>query len=362
MSNIEIKSVYKQYSDNIILDNINLTVKEKELLVIVGPSGCGKTTLLRILAGLETADSGEVFIDGRSVTNLPPRQRGVAMVFQNYALYPHLRVFQNIAVPLKLRKLGKQLIKNKVSSVAKILQIEDLLNRKPSQLSGGQKQRVTIARAIVRDPKLLLLDEPFSGLDARLRNEMRTELSKLHLSIGSTTVHVTHDHTEAMSLGDKIVVMNKGRILQCGFPCQVYKNPSNVFVAQFIGYPKINILKGEIIPRNNGYTFTYNNFNLSFSKVPSSFTHQSQVIIGLRPENITLTKNNSDHNMTKKGIIKIIEQLGSETIIIASIDGLDFNIKVFGDIAFRIGDQIEFGFNRERVLFFDPETENLLGS
>ena len=244
MAFIDLKNISKQYSSssNRVVNNVNLEVQEGEFLVLVGPSGCGKSTTLRMIAGLEEISEGEIYIDGKLVNNIPPKDRDIAMVFQNYALYPHMSVFENLAFGLKLRKLKKEEIKERVNYAAKILEIEDLLDRKPKQLSGGQRQRVAVGRAIVRNPKVFLFDEPLSNLDAKLRVQMRVEISRLHQRLETTVVYVTHDQVEAMTMGDRIVVMKDGVVQQVDMPLNIYNNPSNKFVAGFIGSPAMNFL------------------------------------------------------------------------------------------------------------------------
>ena len=243
MSNIKFTNIHKSFGTNKIINNFNLEGKEDEFLVLVGPSGCGKSTLLRMISGLESVDRGEIYLDNKLINNLIPSKREIAMVFQSYALYPHMNVFENMAFGLKMEKIPKNEISQKVNNAAATLQIEDLLERKPKQLSGGQRQRVAIGRAITRSPKVFLFDEPLSNLDAALRSEMRVEISKLHKKMNSNIIYVTHDQVEAMTLADRIVVLNKGNIEQYGTPNEIYSDPNNIFVAEFIGSPKMNIIK-----------------------------------------------------------------------------------------------------------------------
>ena len=245
MSKIIIKNLEKSFGNNKVIENFNIDIKDREFIVLVGPSGCGKSTLLRMISGLESIDEGEIFLDGKLINNLIPSKRKIAMVFQSYALYPHMNVYENMSFGLKMEKISKDEINKKVNQAANILQIQDLLERKPKELSGGQKQRVAIGRAITRSPKVFLFDEPLSNLDAALRSEMRVEISKLHKKINSNMIYVTHDQVEAMTLADRIVVLNKGIIEQFGTPNDIYTNPNNIFVAEFIGSPKMNILKVE---------------------------------------------------------------------------------------------------------------------
>ena len=265
MSEVILKNVCKIYDGgNKVVTDANFTVKDKEFVVLVGPSGCGKTTTLRMIAGLEEISSGEIFIDGKLVNNLPPKDRDIAMVFQNYALYPHMTVYENMAFGLKLKKVDKKEIDVRVKEAAKILSLESYLDRKPKALSGGQRQRVAVGRAIVRKPKVFLFDEPLSNLDAKLRVQMRTEISKLHKQLGATMIYVTHDQTEAMTMGDRIVIMKDGIINQVDTPLNLYNNPVNQFVAGFIGSPAMNFLSGTISEKN-GLMFTSNNSEFKFN-------------------------------------------------------------------------------------------------
>ncbi len=268
MSKVVIKNLEKSFGDNKVINKFNINIKDGEFIVLVGPSGCGKSTLLRMVSGLESIDQGEIFLDTKLINNLIPSKREIAMVFQSYALYPHMNVFENMSFGLKMEKIPKNEIKEKVYNAAAILQIEDLLNRKPKQLSGGQRQRVAIGRAITRNPKVFLFDEPLSNLDAALRSEVRVEISKLHRKLKSNIIYVTHDQIEAMTLADRIVVLNKGIIEQFGTPNEIYNDPNNIFVAEFIGSPKMNIIKinkEQIINSNTINLFknkiTFENFN-----------------------------------------------------------------------------------------------------
>ena len=243
MATIELKNIEKSFGRNKVINKFNIKINDGEFIVLVGPSGCGKSTLLRMISGLETVDTGEIYLDNKLINNLIPSKREIAMVFQSYALYPHMNVFENMAFGLKMEKISKSEINQKVNNAAATLQIEDLLERKPKQLSGGQRQRVAIGRAITRSPKVFLFDEPLSNLDAALRSEMRVEISKLHKKMNSNIIYVTHDQVEAMTLADRIVVLNKGNIEQYGTPNEIYSDPNNIFVAEFIGSPKMNIIK-----------------------------------------------------------------------------------------------------------------------
>ena len=270
MSKIVIKNLEKSFGDNKVINKFNIDIKDGEFIVLVGPSGCGKSTLLRMFSGLESIDQGEIFLDTKLINNLIPSKREIAMVFQSYALYPHMNVFENMSFGLKMEKIPKNEIKEKVYNAAATLQIEDLLDRKPKQLSGGQRQRVAIGRAITRNPKVFLFDEPLSNLDAALRSEMRVEISKLHKKLKSNIIYVTHDQIEAMTLADRIVVLNKGIIEQFGTPNEIYNDPNNIFVAEFIGSPKMNIVKihkEQIINSNTIESVSYTHLTLPTKRI-----------------------------------------------------------------------------------------------
>ena len=325
MAFLKFEDIDKSYGQNNVISNFNLEVEKGEFVVLLGPSGCGKSTLLRMIAGLEIIDKGKIFLENNILNDLLPSKRQIAMVFQSYALYPHMNVFQNISFGLTSEKIQKDEIKQKVTEAAKILKIEELLDRRPKELSGGQRQRVAIGRAITRNPKLFLFDEPLSNLDAALRSEMRVEISKLHKRLKSNIVYVTHDQIEAMTLADKIVIMNKGNIEQFGSPEDIYNNPENIFVAEFIGNPKMNIIKIEkknIINKNSIRLF---DANIKFEN--SNF--ENELFIGIRPEDISL-ENESD--LALKVTIDLIENLGSEKIIYTHINGIEIRIKTTKNI------------------------------
>ena len=265
MSTVELKGIEKSFGTNKVINKFDIKIEHGEFIVLVGPSGCGKSTLLRMISGLESVDVGEIFLDEKLINNLIPSKREIAMVFQSYALYPHMNVYENMSFGLKTEKLDKKEIDKKVLAAAKTLQIEDLLDRKPRQLSGGQRQRVAIGRAITRNPKLFLFDEPLSNLDAALRSEMRVEISKLHKKLNTNMIYVTHDQVEAMTLADKIVILNKGIMEQYGTPDEIYNNPNNIFVAEFIGSPKMNILKIPKEKIKNGNTINIFNNDTQFN-------------------------------------------------------------------------------------------------
>ena len=302
MASIELKNIEKSFGTNKVINKFDIKINDGEFIVLVGPSGCGKSTLLRMISGLESVDVGEIYLDNKLINNLIPSKREIAMVFQSYALYPHMNVFENMAFGLKMEKISKSEISQKVNNAAATLQIEDLLERKPKQLSGGQRQRVAIGRAITRSPKVFLFDEPLSNLDAALRSEMRVEISKLHKKMNSNIIYVTHDQVEAMTLADRIVVLNKGNIEQYGTPNEIYSDPNNIFVAEFIGSPKMNIIK-----INKEHISNLNTFHLFNNKITfDNLEFKDEIYIGIRPEDISL-KNNHEIKIDAK--IDLVENL-----------------------------------------------------
>ena len=320
MAFLKFEDIDKSFGENNVIRKFNLEVEKGKFLVLLGPSGCGKSTLLRMIAGLEKIDKGKIILENSLLNDLLPSKRQIAMVFQSYALYPHMNVSQNISFGLTTEKISKDEIKRKVTEAAKILKIEELLDRKPKELSGGQRQRVAIGRAITRNPKLFLFDEPLSNLDAALRSEMRVEISKLHKRLKSNIVYVTHDQIEAMTLADKIVIMNKGKIEQFGSPDDIYNNPRNIFVAEFIGNPKMNIIKIDKKDIINKNTFKLLNSNIHFENL----NIEQEIYIGIRPEDISL-ENKSE--IAVEITIDLIENLGSEKIIYAHINDTEIRIK-----------------------------------
>ena len=320
MAFLKFVDIDKSFGENNVISKFNLEVEKGKFIVLLGPSGCGKSTLLRMIAGLEKIDNGKILLENNLLNDLLPSKRQIAMVFQSYALYPHMSVFENISFGLKSEKISKNEIKVKVIEAAKTLKIEELLDRRPKELSGGQRQRVAIGRAITRNPKLFLFDEPLSNLDAALRSEMRVEISKLHKKLKSNIVFVTHDQIEAMTLADKIVIMNRGKIEQFDSPEEIYNNPKNIFVAEFIGSPKMNILKIEGINIINKNTVRIFNNDVNFEN--SNFN--KKVYMGIRPEDISFEKNSE---ISIEINIDLIENLGSEKIIYTYLDGTEIRIK-----------------------------------
>ena len=349
MSKIVIKNLEKSFGDNKVINKFNIDIKDGEFIVLVGPSGCGKSTLLRMISGLESIDQGEIYLDTKLINNLIPSKREIAMVFQSYALYPHMNVFENMSFGLKMEKIPKNEIHDKVKSAAATLQIEDLLERKPKQLSGGQRQRVAIGRAITRNPKVFLFDEPLSNLDAALRSEMRVEISKLHKKLKSNIIYVTHDQIEAMTLADRIVVLNNGIIEQFGTPNDIYSDPNNIFVAEFIGSPKMNIIK-----INKDQIINSNTIELFKNKITfENFEFKDEIYLGVRPENISI----KDDNEIKLDVkVDLIENLGFEKIIYTKISGNEIIIKSSENVT---GQSSKISFSKDKVLFFDKSKKRI---
>ena len=320
MAFLKFEDIDKSFGENNVISKFNLEVEKGKFIVLLGPSGCGKSTLLRMIAGLEKIDHGKILLENNLLNDLLPSKRQIAMVFQSYALYPHMSVFENISFGLKSEKISKNQIKDKVVEASKTLKIEELLDRRPKELSGGQRQRVAIGRAITRNPKLFLFDEPLSNLDAALRSEMRVEISKLHKKLKSNIVYVTHDQVEAMTLADKIVIMNKGKIEQSGNPDDIYSNPNNIFVAEFIGNPKMNIFKVEAKDIVNKNTFKLFKNEIKFENL----NFENELYVGIRPEDISF-ENNSE--ITAEISVDLIENLGSEKIIYSHLNNTEIRIK-----------------------------------
>lgn len=348
MAQVELKNVTKIYDKNKIIDDVNLTVKDKEFLVLVGSSGCGKSTLLRMIAGLEDITQGEIYIDDKCVNNVHPKERDIAFVFQNYALYPHMSVYENMAFPLKMRKMSKKDIDIKVKEATEILNLTDLLQRKPRQLSGGQRQRVALGRAIVRNPKVFLMDEPLSNLDAKLRVQMRAEIKKLHKKLQTTFIYVTHDQTEALTMGDRIAVIDKGIIQQIGTPLEVYNNPVNKFVGGFLGSPSMNFIPSEI--KDGCIRINNSSFNLT-EEQKNKLLGNKQVLVAIRPESF----NSLNSNFSFEVNVDISEILGNEQIAyfktneILSSAILPTNVDT--------SKPVKLSINTNDLLFFDVENE-----
>lgn len=365
MADLSLKHIYKVYPGNVTaVKDFNLEIKDKEFIVFVGPSGCGKSTTLRMIAGLEEISDGELYIGDTLVNNMQPKDRDIAMVFQNYALYPHMTVYENIAFGLKLRKMPKDQIDNKVKEAAKILNIENLLDRKPKALSGGQRQRVALGRAIVREPKVFLMDEPLSNLDAKLRVQMRTEIAKLHKRLQTTFVYVTHDQTEAMTMGSRIVVMKDGIVQQVATPQEIYANPVNVFVAGFIGSPQMNFVDAKIEDRNGSLYLT---FDKCVVKLPENMAKtlrekgyvEKEVIFGVRPENLNISKEYVEANKdyTIRTTVEVRELMGAESYLYLSTGKYALTTRVEGTPDVQVGASLDVAMDISKIHIFDKDTE-----
>jgi multiple sugar transport system ATP-binding protein len=353
MATIVFKNVTKKYGKSTAINHINLEVKEGEFMVLVGPSGCGKSTLLRMIAGLEEIDEGQLYIDGNMVNDLPPKDRDIAIVFQNYALYPHMTAYENLAFGLKIRGVDKATIKNKVEQVAVTLEITELLQRKPKDMSGGQRQRVAIGRAIVRDPKVFLFDEPLSNLDAKLRTQMRLEIADLHKKLKTTIVYVTHDQVEAMTLGDRVAVMNKGEVSQIGTLQELYKHPANIFVAGFIGSPAMNFIEGMIKTIDGKAVFmtTDASICIPISSI-KNMVKSEEVTLGIRPEHISIGKIKDVSGHSFQATILHIERMGYENFITAEVTGSRWIIRTVDGDDLGEGSQVWCTLDADHFHFF----------
>ena len=379
MASVSLQHIYKVYAGGVTaVSDFNLDIKDKDCIVLVGPSGCGKSTTLRMVAGLEEISEGELYINGKLMNDVAPKDRDIAMVFQNYALYPHMTVYENMAFSLKLRKESKDVIDKKVREAAEILDITQYLDRKPKALSGGQRQRVALGRAIVREPKVFLLDEPLSNLDAKLRAQMRTELSKLHQKLGTTFIYVTHDQTEAMTMGDRIVVMKDGLIQQVDTPQRLYDLPCNMFVAGFIGSPQMNFIDSVIGKNEKGY---YVEFGSEDTKTRRGVKYQiplpaakvegkgledyvgKEVVMGIRPEDVhdepRLLEEFADCKV--KANVEVTEMMGAETFLYVDVEGFKFTARVEPSSTAHPGDEgIEIALENTKIHLFDKETERTI--
>ena len=378
MASLSLRNVYKKYPGGVVaVSDFNLEIKDKEFIILVGPSGCGKSTTLRMVAGLEEISDGEIYIGDRLVNDVAPKDRDIAMVFQNYALYPHMSVFDNMAFGLKLRKTSKDEIRRRVEEAARILDIEHLLERKPKALSGGQRQRVALGRAIVREPKVFLLDEPLSNLDAKLRAQMRTEISKLHQRLGTTFIYVTHDQTEAMTMGTRIVVMKGGFVQQVDTPQNLYLYPCNLFVAGFIGSPQMNFIESVLLKEGNDYFVEFGSEDtktragVKFKiKLPESKNKDNcleeyvgkEIIMGIRPENVhneeDLLAAYPDGIVEAK--VEVTELMGAETYLYMDCEGHSINARVAPTNTARPGDVIKIALEPDKIHLFDKDTEKTI--
>ncbi len=365
MADLQLKHIYKRYAGGVTaVSDFCLDIEDKEFIILVGPSGCGKSTTLRMIAGLEEISEGELYIGGKLVNDVAPKDRDIAMVFQNYALYPHMTVFENMAFALKLRKTPKPEIKKRVEEAAKILDIEHLLDRKPKALSGGQRQRVALGRAIVRDPKVFLMDEPLSNLDAKLRVAMRTEINKLHKKLQTTFIYVTHDQTEAMTMGTRIVVMKDGLVQQVDTPANLYTKPCNVFVGGFIGSPQMNFINAKLVQKNDGLYAEFDGQSVRFPDGKASKPELKpyigkEVILGIRPEDIhdepSFIADRPD--CVCDAFVDVTEMMGAETYLYLTIAGVPFTARVNQRSTAKINDTIKVAFETNKLHLFDKDTE-----
>jgi multiple sugar transport system ATP-binding protein len=371
MASVSLKNVYKRFEGGVVaVSDFSIDIADKEFIILVGPSGCGKSTTLRMIAGLEEITEGEIYIGEKLVNDVQPKDRDIAMVFQNYALYPHMTVYDNMAFGLKLRKVPKADIKRRVTEAAKILEIEHLLDRKPKALSGGQRQRVALGRAIVRDPKVFLMDEPLSNLDAKLRVQMRVEITKLHQRLNTTIIYVTHDQTEAMTMGTRIVVMKDGFIQQIDDPTNLYLHPSNIFVAGFIGMPPMNFVNATVIFKNEQAALTFNNIELL---LPAKYNNDEvksydgkEVIAGIRPEALTdeVRFVAANPRTSFPAHVDVVEMLGAETYLYVTVAGImTMTARVDPTVSHsKVGEVSSLAVDGNRVHLFDKDTEQVIHS
>ena len=364
MASVKLKNVFKTFGEDIhAVKDFNLEIKDKEFVVLVGPSGCGKSTTLRMIAGLEEITKGEISINDRVVNDIPPKDRDIAMVFQNYALYPHMTVYDNMAFGLKMRKFPKPEIQKRVQDAAEILGIQELLKRKPRQLSGGQRQRVAVGRAIVRHPQVFLFDEPLSNLDAKLRVQMRVELKRLHDRLETTAIYVTHDQVEAMTLGDRVVVMKDGWIQQVGEPLELYGKPRNRFVAGFIGSPAMNFIEATIAGTSGALWVDSPGMRL---RVPPARVARlgaktgQPVTLGIRPEDLRLATGNDPADLSWDALVDVVEPLGSEILLDVKVGNTVIVVRVDPSVRVKVHEKIRIAVIPERMHFFDAQTEDSL--
>lgn len=365
MASLSLKHIYKVYDGDVTaVKDFNLEIEDKEFIIFVGPSGCGKSTTLRMIAGLEDISKGELSIDGRVVNDVAPKDRDIAMVFQSYALYPHMTVSENISFGLKLRKMPKDQIEKKVKDAARTLDIEHLLDRKPKALSGGQRQRVALGRAIVREPKVFLMDEPLSNLDAKLRVQMRTEISKLHKRLQTTFVYVTHDQTEAMTMGTRIVVMKDGIVQQVASPQTLYNNPDNMFVASFIGSPQMNFMTGNVIEESGKLYIQIENDKILLPESKAKILREQsyvgkEIVMGIRPEDIKDDEEFiAEHPETVfDGEVDVVELMGAESYIYLKKANVNLTARVNGSTKLLSGQKAKFAIVTEKIHIFDKKSE-----
>ena len=370
MASLDLIGIQKSFGSSQILHDISISHGDGEFLVLVGPSGCGKSTLMNIIAGLEEPSGGRLQLDGRDITSLPPADRNISMVFQSYALYPNMTVAQNIGFPLTMRKVEKSKRAERVKSVAKLLQIEHLLERRPRELSGGQRQRVAIGRALAREPQLYLFDEPLSNLDAQLRLDMRTEIKKLHQRLGATIVYVTHDQIEAMTLATRIAVMKGGVVQQLGTPYEVYNRPANTFVAGFMGSPRMNLINARLTQDGAGLaldiqTGTRPPVRIDLPNMPSAMSAHigSDVIAGIRAEAVNLARAGMVAGQTERAFdarVEVIEPTGADTLVVLDVGGNEFTVRLEPDVSLKPGQDARFFVDLAKLVCFDAKTERLI--
>src|SRR5437762_8581167 len=365
MAQVSLRNIVKRFDDTIAVRGINLDISDKEFVVLVGPSGCGKSTTLRMIEGLEEISDGEISVDGEVVNDVPPKDRNMAMVFQNYALYPHMSVFENMSFGLRLKRYPKAEIHRRVNEAARILDLTELLDRKPRQLSGGQRQRVAMGRAIVRNPKVFLFDEPLSNLDAKLRVQMRTEIKRVHQKVRTTTVYVTHDQVEAMTLADRVVVMNRGRIEQIGPPNELYHAPRTRFVAGFIGSPAMNFLPCRL--EEAGESLNVNLSDAISFAVPAERAQRYRPVVGkeltfgIRPEHLTEAKTNGSKNLaTFDAGIEVVEPMGNETMVFFSIGGVEVCGRIDPNAGARVGSSMKIAAHLDHMHLIDNASGRVL--
>ncbi|MGH7327639.1 MAG: ABC transporter ATP-binding protein [Polyangiaceae bacterium] len=358
MAAVRLESVSKKFGKSVVVHEVTMQIPDREFLVFVGPSGCGKTTTLRMIAGLETVTEGKIFIGDRLVNDVEPRDRNIAMVFQNYALYPHMNVYENMAFALRLRKMAHSEIDRRVKGAAEVLGISRFLHRRPKELSGGQRQRAALGRAMVRDPAVFLMDEPLSNLDAKLRVQMRVELVQLHRRVSTTTVYVTHDQVEAMTMGDRIIVMNDGVVQQTAPPKELYDHPVNRFVAGFIGSPPMNFMNAELVRDGDRLYAQGQGFK---TRIPSTHAEKlkdgdGQIVLGVRPEDVHVVAS-PDPESSANGKVDVVELLGSEQLAFVVLGDQHLLMRTSPDVSLSLGSNVTLAFNLAKTHAFDPTTD-----
>ncbi len=365
MATVELQHVTKRFGDVLAVNDLEIKIKDEEFIVFVGPSGCGKTTALRMVAGLEQQSGGNIYIGDKLVNDTPPKDRDIAMVFQNYALYPHMSVEQNLAFGLKMRHFATKEIKRRIDAAAQILALGHLLKRRPRELSGGQRQRVAVGRAIVREPAVFLMDEPLSNLDAKLRIQTRAEIQKLHQRIRTTTIYVTHDQVEAMTMGERIAVMRDGILQQLDTPEALYERPANLFVAGFIGSPAMNFFTGKLVGTPDAPSVDVGLFSVpvpSALRAAASLALGSDVVYGVRPEHMVVRDGQAPDGTVVEAKVEVVEYLGYEEQVYCSLDGTSFNVRLPGQMRAHVGARIPLTIPKDRGHVFDAKTERALAA